>query len=108
MFLVFSQVRLYTPKRVFQDLEVAKEEYIQSNVKIQKELKILLPKKVDSFVKESGLSPAGFKELIEHSFPSNSSLKKFQQPQKVRVWKKIVWIPHNFNFRYLISDELFN
>lgn len=93
--------------RVFQELEVAKEEYIQANAKIQKEQKLMLPKKVDSYAKESGLSPSGLMELIEHSLPN--SLKKYQQqPQQAKFLKKIVWIPHNFTFRYLISDELLN
>ncbi|KAJ0076799.1 hypothetical protein Patl1_36314 [Pistacia atlantica] len=39
-------VHVYTPKRVFQDLETAKEEYIQSNFSINKEQKVLLPKMI--------------------------------------------------------------
>ncbi|KAL3538934.1 hypothetical protein ACH5RR_002300 [Cinchona calisaya] len=98
-------LRLYTPKRVFQELEVAKEEYVHTNMRIQKDLKLLLPKKVESFVKESDLCPSGFLELIEQSLPGFLR-EKFQQSQEGKIWKKIVWVPHNFTFRYLIADEL--
>ncbi|XP_065626066.1 uncharacterized protein LOC136066134, partial [Quercus suber] len=46
-------VRIYTSKRVFEELEVAKEEYIQSTFSIRKDQKILLPKIVESFAKDS-------------------------------------------------------
>ncbi|XP_027161716.1 uncharacterized protein LOC113762459 isoform X1 [Coffea eugenioides] len=100
-------LRVYTPRRVFQELEVAKEEYIQTNMRAQKDLKLLLPKRVDSFVKELDLCPSGFAELIEHALPGFLR-EKFQQPQQGKFWKKIVWVPHDFAFRYLIADELVN
>ncbi|CAI9104446.1 OLC1v1003115C1 [Oldenlandia corymbosa var. corymbosa] len=100
-------LRLYTAKRVFQELEVAKEEYIQTNFRIQKDLKLLLPKKVDSFVKESEMTPSGLMELMEHCLPSFLRENFQQQPQQQgKFWKKIVWVPNNFAFRYLIADEL--
>ncbi|XP_057493867.1 uncharacterized protein LOC130779286 [Actinidia eriantha] len=98
-------VRMYTPKSVFQDLEAAKEDYIHTTFKIQKEQKILLPKIVHTFVKESGLCPAGFVELIEDLMPDFLS-KAVEQHQHGKFWKRIEWIPHNFTFRYLLSKEL--
>ncbi|XP_059654939.1 uncharacterized protein LOC132301727 [Cornus florida] len=94
-------VRMYTPKRVFQELEAAKEEYIYTTFRVHKEQKILLPKIVDSFAKESDLCPAGLMELIEHSV--SNSLRKSHH---AKFRKKIEFIPHNFKFRYLISQEL--
>ncbi|CAI9769911.1 unnamed protein product [Fraxinus pennsylvanica] len=98
-------VRLYTPKKVFQELEVAKEEYIQSNVKLHKEQRLLVPKNVEYFMKEMGLYPAGIAEVIEHSM-LDSLRENFQKPQHGKLWKKIEWIPHNFTFRFLLSYEL--
>ncbi|CAI9765534.1 unnamed protein product [Fraxinus pennsylvanica] len=95
-------VRLYTPKKVFQELEIAKEEYIQSNVRLHKEQRLLVPKNVEYYVKEMGLYPAGIAEVIELSMLD--SLRK--RPQQGKLWKKIEWIPHNFNFRFLLSNEL--
>ncbi|KAL2477198.1 hypothetical protein Fot_46212 [Forsythia ovata] len=98
-------VRLYTPKKVFQELEIAKEEYIQSNVRLHKEQRLLVPKNVEYYVKEMGLYPAGIAEVIEHSM-LDSLRKNFQQPQQGKLWKKIEWIPHNFTFCFLLSNEL--
>ncbi|KAK3023002.1 hypothetical protein RJ639_044996 [Escallonia herrerae] len=95
-------VRMYTAKRVFQELEMAKEEYMQSTFRLHKEHKILLPKIVDSYARESDFCPAGLVEMIEHLFPAYIR-KSFQQG---KLGKKIDWIPHNFNFRYLFAREL--
>ncbi|KAK3021780.1 hypothetical protein RJ639_045102 [Escallonia herrerae] len=95
-------VRMYTAKRVFQELEMAKEEYMQSTFRLHKEHKILLPKIVDSYAKESDFCPAGLVEMIEHSLPA-CIRRNFQQG---KLGKKIDWIPHNFNFRYLFAREL--
>ncbi|XP_057495484.1 uncharacterized protein LOC130780513 [Actinidia eriantha] len=98
-------VRMYTPKGFFQELEAAKEDYIQTNLRVHKEQKIVLPKIVDSFAKDSGLCPGGLIEMIEHFFP-NSLRRSFQQHQHGKISKRIEWIPHNFTFRYLLSKEL--
>ncbi|KAK4377279.1 hypothetical protein RND71_003575 [Anisodus tanguticus] len=96
-----APLRLYTPKRVFQELEVAKEEYLQTNTRVHKEQKLVLPKNVESYVKEVDLCPSGLMEMIELALPEH-----FTRKYQGRIWKKIEWIPHNFTFRYLISHEL--
>ncbi|XP_018627456.1 uncharacterized protein [Nicotiana tomentosiformis] len=98
-------LRLYTSKRVFEELEVAKDEYIQVNIRVHKEQKLVLPKNVESYIKEANLCPSGLFETIEQALPSYLR-KKIQQPEQRKLWKKIDWIPHNFTFRYLISSEL--
>ncbi|XP_041001197.1 uncharacterized protein LOC121246940 [Juglans microcarpa x Juglans regia] len=98
-------VRVYTPERVFQELESAKEEYIRATYGVSKNHKILLPKMVESFMKDSGLCPAGVMEMIQQSLPE-SLRKNVKQYQLGKSRKSIVWVPHNFTFRYLISKEL--
>ncbi|XP_052198025.1 uncharacterized protein LOC127804947 [Diospyros lotus] len=98
-------VRVYTPKRVFQELEVAKEEYIRATFGIRKDQKILLPKIVESFAKDSGLCPVGVIEMIQQCLPE-SARKSIKKSQAARSRKSIEWVPHNFAFRYLISKEL--
>ncbi|ONH91327.1 hypothetical protein PRUPE_8G106700 [Prunus persica] len=98
-------VRVYTSKRVFEELETAKHEYIQSTFLVHKEQKILLPKIVESFAKDTGLCSADLMGMIEHFMPDfqRKSNKPFQHK---RTWKGIEWIPHNFTFRYLLSKEV--
>ncbi|KAK2411062.1 hypothetical protein QL285_046385 [Trifolium repens] len=98
-------VRVYTPRRVFQELEIAKEEYIRASFGVRKDRKILLPKIVDSFSKDAGLSHASLIEMIQQSLPE--SLKKsVKKSHLAKSGKSIEWIPHNFTFRYLIPKEL--
>lgn len=99
------QVRVYTPKGVFQELEVAKQEYIRATFGVLKDQKILLPKLVESFTKESGLCPAGVMEMIQQSLPE-SLRKSVKKCHLAKSRKSIEWIPHNFTFRYLIPKEL--
>lgn len=62
---------------------------------------------MEAFIKESGLCSSGMVEIID-PFLSDTLRKNFQQTaaDKGKLWKKIEWIPHNFSFRYLISNEL--
>lgn len=86
-------------------MEAAKEEYIRATFGVHKDQKILLPKIVESFAKDSALCPAGILEMVQHSLPE--SLKKtVKKCQSSKSRKNIDWIPHNFTFRYLISKEL--
>ncbi|XP_057769971.1 uncharacterized protein LOC130989852 [Salvia miltiorrhiza] len=100
-------VRVFTPKRVFQELEAAKEDYIRATFGVRKDHKILLPKLVESFAKDSGLRHGDVLEMIQHSLPDSlrRSIKKCQQQAKTR--KNVVeWVAHNFSFRYLILKDL--
>lgn len=99
------QVRVYTPKRVFQELETAKEEYIRATFGVHKDQKILLPKVVESYAKDSGLCAAGIMEMLQQSLPE-SLTKNIRKCHLSKSRKSIEWIPHNFTFRYLISKEL--
>ncbi|XP_058228559.1 uncharacterized protein LOC131336664 isoform X2 [Rhododendron vialii] len=98
-------VRLYTPKRVFQELEVAKEEYIRATFGIRKDHKIILPKIVESFAKDSGLCQAGLIEMIQNCLPE-SVRKSIKKCQSGKSRKSIEWAPYSFAFRYLIPKEL--
>ena len=104
-YCAFLQVRVYAPKSIFEDLEAAKEEYIQSTLVVHKEKKLHLPKLVEYFAKDSDLCSAGLVDMIEHLLP-NSWRKSSQQCQHRKSSKTIEWIPHNFTFRYLLSKEL--
>lgn len=98
---------MYTSKRLFQELEAAKEEYIEMNFRVHKSQKILLPKIVDSFAKDSNVCPDGLVKMIEHFMPYYLR-KHAKLSQHGRLWKSIEWVPHNFAFRYLLSRELAN
>ncbi|KAH6832149.1 electron transporter [Perilla frutescens var. hirtella] len=97
-------VRIFTPKRVFQELEAAKDDYIRATFGVRKDHKILLPKLFESFAKDSGLRPDGILEMIQHSLP-DSLRRTIKKCQQTKTRKNIEWVPHNFAFRYLILKE---
>lgn len=103
--LQHSQVRLYTPKRVLEELESAKEEYIQSTISVTKEHRILVPKIVDLFAKNTRLGVSGFMDMVKNYLP-DSERKIIQEFQSKASWKGIDFTPHNFTFNYLISKDL--
>ncbi|CAH8332717.1 unnamed protein product [Eruca vesicaria subsp. sativa] len=98
-------VRVYTPKRIKQELETSKDDYIRMNLRLRNQ-KVQLPKLVETFAKESGLCPAGLTEMVNQSIPESSRkcLKRCQSGGS-KSRKAIDWIPHSFTFRYLILRE---
>ncbi|CAN1224991.1 hypothetical protein LINGRAPRIM_LOCUS930 [Linum grandiflorum] len=98
-------VRVYTSKAVYQEMEAAKDEYIRATFGVRKDQRILLPKIVESFGKDSGLSQAAVLEMIQASLP-DCLRKCVRKCQLGKPRKMIEWMPHNFSFRYLISKEL--
>ncbi|MBA0707033.1 hypothetical protein Golax_019115, partial [Gossypium laxum] len=90
-------IRAYTPKRVFQELETAKEEYIRATFGVRKDQKILLPKIIESFGKDSSLDSVGIIEMVEHALPE-SLRRSIRKCQLGKSRKNIAWIPRNFTF----------
>lgn len=96
---------MYTSKSVLEELQSAKEEYIQSTITVTKEQKIILPKIVDYFAKNSGLGPSDLIEMVKPYLP-NSQRKSIQEFRLKTSWKGIELTPHDFTFHYLLSKEL--
>ncbi|KAF8406770.1 hypothetical protein HHK36_008862 [Tetracentron sinense] len=98
-------VRVYTSKNVFQELKLAKEEFIQASVCIHKERKIFLPKILYYFAKDALLNLAGLLDVV-HGCVTEAQQKAIQRCIKGRLDKYIEWSSHNTAFRYLIHKEL--
>lgn len=98
-------VRVYTAKNVYQELEVAKEEYLQASIGIKKENKILLPRVLEGFSRESSLSLSKLVDVASQSLPEaqRNAIRKCSQN---KPHKSIEWLPYNFSFRYMFSREL--
>lgn len=90
---------------MFQELETSKDEYIRATFGVRKDQKLLLPKIIESFVKDSGLCSFGLMEMILKSLPE-SLRKSVKRSLLGNPRKNVEWIPPNYTFRYLISKEL--
>jgi hypothetical protein len=103
-----NQVRLYTPTRLFQQLEAAKEEYVRANVGVRgrgQHHKLLLPKVVESYARDAGLAAQEVATMAE-SLRATVRRGGGQQAGKARARGGVVWRPHNLVFRYLLAKEL--
>lgn len=100
-------VRIYTAKRWYQQLETAKEEYIRATVGIQREQNIFLPKLIESYAKDSCMSSQKVVDMIQRYLPETLCMA-IKRCQRGRSHKIIEWVPHNLNFRYLLSKEVAN
>ncbi|CAL9098914.1 unnamed protein product [Musa acuminata var. zebrina] len=98
-------VRIYNSDRLFHQLESAKEEYIRATVGIWEEQKILLPKLVESYAKDTKLSSQSLVDMVQRYLPETLRMA-MQRCQQGRSKKIIEWVPHNFSFRYLLAREL--
>ncbi|KAK1323082.1 hypothetical protein QJS10_CPA02g00101 [Acorus calamus] len=81
-------VRIYTAKRVLQELEAAKQDYIRATVGIRKEQKILLPKIIESFAKDSNLSLEGVVDMIQPYLPETrrKAMQSVSRGGSARAW----------------------
>jgi hypothetical protein len=107
-----AQVRLYSPTRVFQQLEAAKEEYVRANVGVRgrgQHHKLLLPKALESYARDAGLTAQEVAAMAESHLPESlrAAVRRGQQPGRARPRGGVVeWRPHNLAFRYLLDKGL--
>ena len=100
---MFSQVRVYKADCVFRDLRRAKEEFIRSNVRIQNETKIVLPKIVHYYAKDMSLDASALMETTVRCLPE--SMKRVAQKLLKKKSKSIEFSPENLSFRYVIISR---
>ncbi|KAJ4766849.1 hypothetical protein LUZ62_077224 [Rhynchospora pubera] len=98
-------VRIYNPKRVYHQLEIAKEEYIRSRICIRKEHCMLLPRLLGCYAKDANLNLEGLLDMIECFLPQSLRVI-LQNCDRGRSRRIIEWMPHNLTFRYLILREV--
>ncbi|KAJ0721624.1 hypothetical protein HanOQP8_Chr08g0277561 [Helianthus annuus] len=97
-------VRIYNAKNVFQDLRLAKQEFIQSTVYVNKETRIYLPKILYYFAKDMALSMSSLLE-IANSCLSESQPKVKKPSIKGKPEKCVYWLSQSCIFRYVILRE---
>jgi hypothetical protein len=100
-----QQVKVYTPKRLFHQLEAAKEEFVRATAGVWKEQKLLLPKLLEAYAKDVKLSPQGLVDMVQRYLPE--SMRMAVQRCSGRSASKVVeWVPYVPSFRYLLARDL--
>ncbi|GJM96756.1 hypothetical protein PR202_ga13619 [Eleusine coracana subsp. coracana] len=99
-------VRVYTPKRLFHQLEAAKEEFIRATAGVWKEQKLLLPKLVEAYAKDVKLSPQGLVDMVQRYLPESMRMAVQRCGGGRSASKVVEWVPYNPSFRYLLARDL--
>ncbi|BAH93760.1 Os07g0123400 [Oryza sativa Japonica Group] len=100
------QVRVLSPKRLSQQLEAAREEYIRATVGVRKEQRVTLPKLVESYARDARLSPERLVDAVQRCLPE-SLRAAVQRCRQSRPASKVVeWAPYRHSFRYLLARDL--
>lgn len=101
------QVRLYSPKRLFQQLEAAKEEFIRGNVGVRGSgRRVILPKVLESYARDAGLAAQELLRVVESCLPEGLRAAAAAVRQQGRARGGVEWRPHNMAFRYALAREL--
>jgi hypothetical protein len=108
------QVRVYTPKRLFQQLEAAKEEYIRATVGVRppehqhrhRGGRVVLPKLVEAYARDVGLSPERLLDAAQRCLPESvrAAVQRCRQQQQTAA--VVEWAPHRQSFRYLLARDV--
>ncbi|RWW44555.1 hypothetical protein BHE74_00049676 [Ensete ventricosum] len=101
----YAELRAYTAKSIYQDLEVAKAEFIQANVSVVKETKIILPKILQYYSKDACLELVDLLKMVYDYIPE-AQRKSIQTCCKRRPDKFVEWSPYKSSFRYLVHTDL--
>eukprot|EP00249_Psilotum_nudum_P005167 c18631_g1_i1 orf=235-1833(-) len=98
-------VRVYTAKNVYQELDLAKREYLRMSISIQNDSKVLLPRILESFGRESSIGTLGLLEWVCKNV-SEMQRSEIRKCMERKHQKCIEWIPYNFAFRYIFVHDL--
>ncbi|KAK1416539.1 hypothetical protein QVD17_32330 [Tagetes erecta] len=98
-------VRIYNAKNIFQDLKLAKQEFIQSTVYVNKETRIYLPKILYYFAKDMAMSMSSLLEIVSSCLlESQPNVKKMSVKEKPE--KYVYWLSQSCIFRYVIRRDM--
>lgn len=105
------QVRVYFPKRLAQQLEAAREEYVRATAGVRKDdRRVLLPRLLDAYARDAGLTADRLLDAVQRCLPE--TLRTAVQRCRRRgdgpgAGKAVVeWVPHRRSFRYLLARDL--
>jgi hypothetical protein len=98
------QVRLYTAKKIQQQLEAARTEFIRGSVAVRKQA-LLLPKVLHCYARDAALELRHLVELVCESL-SDAQQKQLQLLQRRAVDKCVEWMPYKSSFRYVVHRDL--
>jgi hypothetical protein len=100
---------MYTAKNVASELEKAKREFLQANILVKNQKKVLLPRILERYVKEASLSNQDLLQFVSENVDTElgKAIKKCMEFNKRKKPSQIIgWLPYNTRFMYIFSKDL--
>ncbi|XP_042375396.1 uncharacterized protein LOC121969382 isoform X1 [Zingiber officinale] len=98
-------LRAYSAKAIHQDLEIARAEFIQANVSVMKETKIMLPKILHYYAKDACIELLDLLKMICRHV-SDPNRKAIQACCRRKPDKFVEWSSFKSSFRYIVHTDL--
>nr|XP_043614052.1 uncharacterized protein LOC122586001 [Erigeron canadensis] len=103
------ELKVYTPSNIKEELEVAKRDFVQSNIIVKKSKKVYIPKLLERFGKEANIAPDNLLKWITENVDKklrDSIVKCIEHKSNKKTSQIIEWLPYNSRFRYVFTKEL--
>lgn len=102
-------VRVYTEKNVYNELEMAKSEFLAASIGVQNNRKVLMPKLLECYAKEVAISSGN---LLDWVCKNVDEMQR--EAIKTLIGKnthktpthRIEWLSYNGSFRYIFARDL--
>ncbi|KAI5057777.1 hypothetical protein GOP47_0027792 [Adiantum capillus-veneris] len=99
-------VRIYTSKFIYQELEVAKHDFLSAHVSIHVGGKVSLPKILEAFARDVSMKPHNLLRWVANSVKDEVVAFKFQcniDTMAGKANKSIEWMQYDFTFHYVFD-----
>uniref|UniRef100_A0A1J3HNQ5 DUF547 domain-containing protein n=2 Tax=Noccaea caerulescens TaxID=107243 RepID=A0A1J3HNQ5_NOCCA len=98
-------VRVYTAEGIFQELRQARDGFVQKSFGFEKDTRVLLPKIIHNYAKDTSLDMAELFNTITECL-TDTQIIKMRSVVKKKQDRCIYWIKHDSSFRYIIHWEI--
>lgn len=91
-----------------EELETAKKDFLQVHVLVKKSRKIFLPKLLDRYAKEAGLSCEELVAWVSANMEKkqNDAILRCVDGKNKKAAQVVEWLPYNSKFRYAFAKDL--
>lgn len=102
-------LKVYTASNVKEELEVAKREFLETNVVVRKSKKVFLPKVLERFAKEASINLDDLLKWVAENVDNklhDSIQKCIDHKSNKKSSQAVEWLPYSSRFRYVFSKDL--
>ncbi|RWW02084.1 hypothetical protein GW17_00034844 [Ensete ventricosum] len=103
-------LRVYTAKHVMEELEKAKQEFLQAHVMVKKSSRVFLPRVLERYAKETCIGCEKLLAWVHEAVVDrkmNEAIHRCVASSGKRKASQIIeWLPYDSRFRYVIATEL--